>query len=107
MVGIALFSGTPKSFSPKICPPNFSCPEDDGCSTTDGTRWLKLECGADYVGGDINPGVEAASIEACSKICLNTPECVAMSFVGGKAKGNCYTKRTQGPTQFTDHNDGK
>jgi hypothetical protein len=99
-------SGTPSPYSPTICPPNFSCPESDGCSTTDGSRWLKLECGADYAGGNIvDPG--ATSIEACSQTCLKNPLCKALTFVGGKDGGNYYLKSVKGTTSITGHTDSE
>jgi hypothetical protein len=102
--------GTPKPYSPAICPTDFSCPEDNGCSTTDGSRWLKLECKTDYTGGDI-PGTSkrVASIEACSQYCLSIPECLASSFVGDKTYGECYPKsvRTLAPTDNSGHTDGE
>jgi hypothetical protein len=101
-----VISGTSSPYSPAICPPNFSCPEDDGCSTSDGSRWLKLECGADY-DDNLLQGTTAASIEACSQQCLSNPPCKALTFVGGKGGGNCYLKTVKGATAITDHTDSE
>jgi hypothetical protein len=109
VIGITVLPGaTPSPYSSPICPTDFSCPEDNGCSTTDGSRWLKLECGADYAGGDIiGTSQRVASIEACSELCLSIPECVALSFNGGKLYGECYPKSFKKVNSVNGHTDGE
>jgi hypothetical protein len=109
VIGVTVLSGTPRPYSTPICPTDFSCPEDNGCSTTDGSRWLKLECRADYALDTVDP-TTAPSIEACSQLCFKNPLCKSLTFVGGKAGGDCYLKGEKLPdtvTNYRDHTDGK
>ena len=103
-----MLTGTPKPYSTAICPTDFSCPEDNGCSTTDGSRWLKLECNADYGLPNVDE-FESPSIEACSKSCLQNPSCKSLTFVGAKRSGNCYLKGEKLSTTSINKNgnDGK
>ena len=103
-------SGTPSPYSPTICPTDFSCPEDNGCSTTGGSpaRWLKLQCGVEYSEGSYADAGSSTpiTIEACSQKCLQDTNCAAVTFVGNKKAGNCYLKTGRG-TVTNSFNDGK
>ena len=104
-----MLSGTPRPYITAICPTDFSCPEDNGCSTTGGipARWLKLECDADYGLPNVDE-FESPSIEACSKSCLENQDCKSLTFVGGKRSGNCYLKgEVLSTTTVNKGNDGK
>ncbi|KAF2999426.1 hypothetical protein E8E13_007443 [Curvularia kusanoi] len=105
VTAIRVTGGTPSQPPPALCPTGYSCPEDDGCSTTNGARTLKLQCGVDYYGGDLD-NIPTNTIEACSQACLANPECVAASFVGGKLNGVCYMKRTKEAQTDTSSVDG-
>ena len=112
VVGIAVISrdtpttSTPAPDAPQVCPASFTCPENNGCSYTDGSRTLILTCGFDFYGGDFT-NQYAASLEACTQACADDAQCVAASFVGGKRDGTCYLKNTKNGDSANDGVDGK
>lgn len=96
----------PAPDTPKQCPASFTCPENDGCSYTDGSRTLTLTCGVDFYGGDFT-NQYAASLEACTQACAGDAQCLAASFVGGKGDGTCYLKNTKNGGSINDGVDGE
>lgn len=96
----------PAPDTPKQCPASFTCPENDGCSYTDGSRTLTLSCGVDFYGGD-STNQYAASLEGCTQACAGDAQCVAASFVGGKGDGRCYLKNTKNGGSVNDGVDGE
>lgn len=110
VVGIAVTSSeTPTTPAPgtsqQTCPASFTCPENNGCLYTDGSRSLTLSCGMDFYGGDL-ASQYAESLGACTQACARNTECVAASFVGGKGAGTCYLKSTQNNGNINDNVDG-
>ena len=97
---------TPAPDAPTQCPASFTCPENNGCSYTDGSRTLTLTCGVDFYGGDF-ANQYAASLQACTQACAGDAQCVAASFVGGKGAGTCYLKNTKNGGSSNDNVDGK
>ena len=112
VVGVAVISRdastspTPMPDTPNTYPASFTCPENSGCSYTDGSRTLTLSCGVDFYGGDFT-NQYAASLEACTQACADNVECVAASFVGGKGDGRCYLKNTKNGGSANDGVDGE
>ena len=111
MVGVAVISRDtsttpiPAPDAPQVCPASFTCPENNGCSYTDGSRTLTLSCGVDFYGGDF-ANQYVANLEACTKACAGDAQCVAASFVGGKGAGTCYLKNTKNGGSTNDGVDG-
>ncbi|RYO66222.1 hypothetical protein AA0116_g2972 [Alternaria tenuissima] len=107
VIGVAVISRdtspmpVPAPDTPKQCPASFTCPENDGCSYTDGSRTLTLTCGVDFYGGDFT-NQYAASLEACTQACAGDTQCLAASFVGGKGDGRCYLKNTKNGGSVND-----
>ena len=97
---------TPAPDAPQVCPASFTCPENNGCSYTDGSRTLTLSCGVDFYGGDF-ANQYAANLQACTQACAGDAQCVAASFVGGKGAGTCYLKSTKNGGSSNDNVDGK
>lgn len=108
MIGIAVTAGKqnlPASAGQQICPASFTCPENDGCSYTAESRTLRLSCGVDFYGGDIN-SQSTESLQACTQTCAADTKCVAASFVGGKGSGRCYLKSAKNNADFNDNVNG-
>ena len=99
-------SPEPAPAAPKTCSTGFTCPGDDGCSYTDGSRTLTLACGIDFYGGDF-ANEYSASLEACTQSCASNAQCVAAPFVGGKGAGQCYLKDAKNGGSRNDNVDGK
>jgi hypothetical protein len=112
VVGVAVISRdasttpAPTPNAPTTCPASFTCPENNGCSYTDGSRTLTLACGIDFYGGDFT-NQYAASLEACTQACADNAQCAAASFVGGKGAGRCYLKNTKNSGTENDGVDGE
>lgn len=110
MIGVAVTSGKASPPVPnndkQTCPASFSCPENNGCSYTDGIRTLVLSCGVDFYGGDY-ANQYANSLKACTQACASNTRCVAASFVGGKDAGTCYLKGTKKPGNIDYKINGK
>jgi hypothetical protein len=110
VIGVAVSSReaptvtTPVS-TPQTCPESFTCPDNDGCSYTDGSRTLVLSCAMDFYGGDF-ANQYAESLGACMQSCAANTECVAASFVGGKGAGICYLKSTKNSGNINDSVNG-
>jgi hypothetical protein len=110
VIGVAVSSReaptvtTPVS-TPQTCPESFTCPDNDGCSYTDGSRTLVLSCAMDFYGGDF-ANQYAESLGACMQSCAANTECVAASFVGGKGAGTCYLKSTKNSGNINDSVNG-
>lgn len=84
------------------CPSSLTCPENNGCLYTDGSRTLALSCSTDFYGGDF-ASQYAANLPACMQTCAVDSECVAASFVGGKGAGTCYLKSTKNNGSINDN----
>lgn len=97
---------SPAPDAPNPCPAGFTCPENDGCSHTDGSRTLKLVCGIDFYGDDLT-NQYAANLEACTRSCVNNAQCMAASFVRGMGDGRCYLKNTRKGSSVNDGVDGE
>ena len=110
MIGVAVTSReTTTSTSTngqQTCPASFSCPENNGCSYTDGSRTLVLSCGVDFYGGDY-ANQYAESLQACTQACAADKQCAAASFVGGKVAGTCYLKETKSGASINDNVNGR
>jgi len=112
VIGVAVISRDtsttpiPAPDVPQVCPTSFTCPGNDGCSYTDGSRTLTLSCGVDFYGGDFTHQY-AATLQACTQACAGDAHCVAASFVGGKGAGNCYLKNTKNGGSANGGVDGK
>lgn len=89
----------------QTCPQSFTCPENNGCSYSDGSRTLTLSCGMDFYGGDF-ANQYASSFQACTQACAVSTECVAASFVGGKGAGTCYLKSMKNNGNVNSNVDG-
>ena len=111
VIGVAVISRdisttpTPAPDASQVCHASFTCPENNGCSCTDGSRTLILSCGIDFYGGDF-ANQYAASLQACTQACAGDAQCVAASFVGGKRDGTCYLKSTKNGGSSNDGVDG-
>jgi len=108
VIGIAVTAGKqslPASTGQQICPASFTCPENDGCSYTAESRTLRLSCGVDFYGGDIN-SQSTESLQACTQTCAADTKCIAASFVGGKGSGRCYFKSAKNDADFNDNVNG-
>lgn len=91
--------------TPQTCPGGFTCPDNEGCSCTDGSRTLVLSCSMGFYGGDF-ANQYAESLGACMRTCAANTECVAASFVGGKGAGTCYLKSTKNSGNINDSVNG-
>lgn len=110
VIGVAVSSReTPTVTTPaspqQTCPESFTCPDNDGCSYTDGSRTLVLSCSMDFYGGDF-ANQYAESLGACTRACAANTECVAASFVGGNGAGTCYLKSTKNNGNINDSVNG-
>jgi hypothetical protein len=90
--------------APGTCPSSFNCPENDGCSFTDGLKTLTLTCGTDFYGGDLSSQYEG-SLQECTQTCASNADCVAASFTGGKGPGYCYLKSQKNGASNNDYVD--
>ncbi|KAI1325172.1 hypothetical protein F5Y16DRAFT_423236 [Xylariaceae sp. FL0255] len=72
------------------------CPDDDGSTYHSGSKTsaadsFVVQCGHDYVGGDIG-ALSAITFEGCLDACDSNSECVTVAFVDG----SCYMKNIMG-----------
>lgn len=87
----------------QTCPKSFTCPVNNGCLYSSGSRTLALSCGVDFYGGDYD-NHRSESLEACTQSCGADSKCVASSFVD--ATSRCYLKNTKHDPNFDDHVNG-
>lgn len=109
MIGVAVTSrettASGTGSDTQTCPASFTCPENNGCSYTDGSRSVTLPCGVDYYRGKY-ANQYAASFQACTQVCVADTRCAAASFVGGKGAETCYLKAMKNGATINDNVNG-